>query len=295
MFVKEEYIRSALLLHGIAFEGVKYIPIGVMTDKFAFIYKGKEYIARCYPKEREYLALSEYQYMLEFQKRGILCPKPVRVINVEQYQCLIYERLKGQMLSDKYETMNGDVKDKICREIASNYKRISDIPCSGFGRMLGYNKFSYSKICDMIDEIERDAEGWIIRYGSMNPLAKNVKDRFSSYSKYINNTQPMLVWSDLSMDNIIVNTSGRLVGFIDFEGLMGADVNLGIGYLQAHESNADFVERLIRMMPELDKRKIVFYAFMRYLRILPHTHLLMPNGAKRDNLNEFLPYVRRNL
>lgn len=295
MFVREEDITYALQLYGIPCEWMEYIPIGVMTDKFAFRSVGQKYIARCYPEERGYLAEAEYGYMQEFRARGILCPKPIRVIDVGQYPCLIYEMLEGRMLGDVYEEMSENEKNGICREIANNYMRISKIRCDGLGGILGYEKFAYSSMSDMIGDVVRKAEGWIIYYGNTNPQAKKVLERFKKYVGSTKETLPVLVWSDLGMDNIIVDAQGRLSGFVDFEGLMGANENLGIGFLQAHENNSDFTMRLQKMMPELEKGEVDFYAMMRYLRILPYTHLPLPNGTKRENVNEYLPYVRRNL
>lgn len=293
--MREEDISRALQLYGIPCDWVEYIPIGVMTDKFAFGVDGKRYIARCYPEERGYLAEAECRYMQEFRERGIQCPRPVRMIDIGQYPCLIYERLEGRMLSEVYEGMSEDEKDRICREIINNYMRISEISCYGFGCMLGYRKFAYGSMSDMIGDVVREAEGWIMQYESMNPQTKIVLEKFKERAMCFREKKPVLVWSDLDMDNIIVDVQGRLVGFVDFEGLMGADVNLGLGFLQAHENNSDFVVRLMKMLPELEKWEVDFYAMMRYLRILPYTHMPLPNGTKRDNLNKYLPYVRRNL
>lgn len=292
MFVREEDISRALQVYGIPYEWVEYIPIGVMTDKFVFESGGKKYIARCYPEERGYLAEAEYMYMQEFRERGILCPRPVRIIDIGQYPCLFYERLEGRMLSEVYEGMSEDEKDSICCDIVNNYMRISEKPSSGFGRMLGYGKFAYGSMSDLIGDVVREAEGWIMQYESMNPQAKMVLDRFKKRVRSFRKMPPVLVWSDLDKDNIIVDVQGRLVGFVDFEGLMGADVNLGLGFLQAHENNSDFVVRLMKMLPELEKGEVDFYAMMRYLRILPYTHMPLPNGTKRDNLNHYMSYVQ---
>ena len=173
--------------------------------------------------------------------------------------------------------------------------RISEIPCNGFGRMLGYGKFAYGNFEDMIIDVERRAEDWIMQCGSMISQAKLVFDRFKECARSFRETKSVLVWSDFGMDNIIVDEYGKLAGFVDFEGLMGADVNLGIGFLQAHENNSDFAMRLMKKMPELENEEIDFYAMMRYLRILPYTHMPLPNGTSRENLNEYLSYVRRNL
>jgi aminoglycoside phosphotransferase (APT) family kinase protein len=295
MFVREEDISRALQLFGIPYEWVEYIPIGVMTDKFVFGSEGSKYIARCYPDGRGYLAEAEYQYMQKFRDRGMLCPQPVRIINVGQYLCLIYEMLEGRMLSEVYTHLSEGQKDDVCREIADNYMRISEVRSNGYGWMLGYEKFSHGSIEDLVDGVVNHAGGWIMQYGKTNSQAKKVLEKFKQKALFIEGSQPMLAWSELSMDNIIVDERVRLVGFVDFEGLMGADMNLGVGYLQAHENDSDFAMRLMKMMPELEEEKVEFYAMMRYLRILPNTHLPLPNGTKRENLNEYMPYVRRHL
>lgn len=293
--MREKDIRHALQLYGIPYEGVEYIPIGVMTDKFAFGSEGSKYIARCYPEERDYLAEAEYRYMQKFRERGVLCPKPVRIIDVGPYLCFIYEMLEGRMLSEVYDQLSEKQKDDVCREIVDNYMRISEVRSNGHGWMLGYEKFSHGSIEDLVDGVVNNAEEWIMQYGQTNSQAKKVLEKFKQKALFVEGSQPMLVWSEMSMDNIIVDERVRLVGFVDFEGLMGADLNLGVGYLQAHENDSNFVMRLMKMMPELEEEKVKFYAMMRYLRILPNTHLPLPNGTKRENLNEYLPYVRKNL
>ena len=295
MFVRIEDIRSSLLENGFQVEEIERIPIGVMTDKFVFHSNGSNYVARCYPRTRGYLAEAEYKYMQLFLERGILCPKPVRCIDVGGNECLIYEYLEGRMLSDVYEKMSEEIKNTVCSEIAGNYIRISTIQCNGYGLMQGSEHFTYKNMREWGREVERNAENWIRQYGEQNIWAGCALDKFKKEIKEVRETQPVLVWSDLSMDNIIVDQKGSLVGFVDFEGLMGADVHLGIGYMQAHENNSDFAKRIISMMPDMDEKKIDVYALLRYMNILPYTHLDLPNGEKRENINQYLSYVRGNL
>ena len=267
MFLRIEDIRNSLLENGFQVEEIERIPIGVMTDKFVFRSNGCNYVARCYPRNRGYLAEAEYNYMQLFHERGILCPRPVRCIDVGGNECLVYEYLEGRMLSDVYEEMSEEDRNMVCSEIVDEWGR----------------------------EVEKNAENWIRQYGEQNIWAGCALDKFKKEIKEVRETQPVLVWSDLSMDNIIVDQKGSLVGFVDFEGLMGADVHLGIGYMQAHENNSDFAQRIISLMPDMDEKKIDVYALLRYMNILPYTHLDLPNGEKRQNINQYLSYVRGNL
>ena len=292
MFINGKDIKEALLSNNIPFENIEYISIGVMTDKFVYISNGKKYIARCYPENRSYLAEAEMGYLQAFRDKGILCPKPIQCINVGQYQCLIYEYLEGKMLSDVYPTMNKEQRDMICREIADNYNRISEISCNGYGRMIGFGQFSHQSKQEFVTEVQHKAEDWLANHPNVNLWAKDIICKFKEEAKENIADNPVLVWSDLSKDNIILNKDGHLAGFVDFEGLMSADANLGIGYLQARENNSDFAKRLISQMSKKDIGKIDYYAKQRYLCILPYSHLSMPNGEPRQNLNEYLPYLK---
>ena len=75
MFTKKSEIEAL-----IGVSGLSYINKGVMTDKYE--YKGTdevEYIVRCYPFERSFLADAEFNYMQKFQKMHILAPERLSI------------------------------------------------------------------------------------------------------------------------------------------------------------------------------------------------------------------------
>ena len=288
MFVSEKDIKQVLQLYNVPCDRIDYISKGVMTDKFVF---DNKYIIRCYPECRGYLAEAEYQYMQEFLRRGILCPKPVKIVHVKQSSCLIYERVEGKMLTDVYDGMSATKKDTICAEIIQNYLYISQMPCNGYGEMLGYQQFTYQSMSDWFRRVIENAEKWMVQYGTEDLFNRSILETFREKTAIIKSQIPVLVWSDFSMDNIIVDEDGHLAGFVDFEGLMAIDSTLGIGYMQAHENNSDFSRRIIDQI-HVNKEIVDFYALLRYLALLPQAYKNLPNGTKRQPIESYLPYIQ---
>lgn len=291
MVVRLEDTKLSLETNGFRVDAIERIPIGVMTDKFLFYSAGKKYVARCFPKDRGYLAEAEYNYMKSFRERGILCPRPMCCLEVGCNACLIYEYLEGRMLTDVYDGMNKTEKNAICREIVQNYMRISRIPCKGYGAMKGYEQFESQSIEGWLTVVTNNAEEWLLQHEAQSRLAQRVLDKFKAMIWGIKIEQPVLVWSDFSKDNIIVNEQGKLAGFVDLEGLMAADVNLGVGYMQAHENNSEFFTKMIELLPIMIEQTN-FYSLLRYLVLLPNSYEALPNGTKRQSLNDYLPYIQ---
>ena len=113
----------------------------------------------------------------------------------------------------------------------------------------------------------------------------------SFFDKIFPRFKPSLVWGDLSMSNIIVKSDGTLAGFIDFEGLITGDPLFGLGHLIAHEQETDFVNRLFRLYGVGDRRRVDFYAVLRYCRLLPYCDQKLPNGTDRIPIGQYLPYA----
>lgn len=286
MFTNKKYIEE--LIH---VKSITPINKGVMTDKYEYTYDGVEYIVRCYPSNREYLADAEYSYMQLFRQNEILAPEPIKHIRDKNVSLLIYKKLKGEPLSEIWESLDETTKDKLCQQIVDNYEHICTIKCDGFGQMKAYQLFSHSSWSDFEVNIiskAKDAFRGVLETEQSQDFIENWIESSSGICKDSHN----LVWSDFSMDNIIVSENGCLVGFVDFEGLMSGDHLLGIGYLLAHENNSVFYNKIEKVGKYSNQRNAIdYFAKMRYLRLLPYKSFALPNGDQRESLNSFLPYV----
>lgn len=293
MFTHKNNIQTILCDAGYNPENLSYIPIGVMTDKYSFTHEGEEYIIRCYPKGRGWLADVEFYYMTLFGSKGIKCPIPVKSKTIGQAY-LVYKKLAGLSLQEVYDHLSDTQRETLCSEIVDNYKLISSIKNSGFGIIKGVDDFSHPTWRGFLTESVSNALSIFQKEGNDAMIACGKGLLHYSNLQFL--VEGSLVWSDFSTDNIIVSSDGHLVGFVDFEGLMSGDSMLGLGYLSAHEQNRDFVRRIIRLSgAENQQKQIDFCSVIRYCRLLPYAKSDLPNGEKREPIDTFLPYAKAKM
>ena len=261
---------------------------GVMNFKYQFTISNKNYIIRCYPKGREFLAHSEYQYLLLFEKLGIRVPHAISYDEFP-FAYLIYEKLEGDCLSDVFDSLPNDIQQVLCGQIYENFELMSSIQTDGFGNMVGYNEFKNSSWLNFIySELSRSFTylATVNKPFDCQILKTYLLEFINSRIKNKND----LVWSDFNPDNIIVTKEGELAGFIDFEGLIGGDSMLGIGYLQAKNGDSLFYRRLYEFCHLFQFGDIInFYSVFRYLRLVPYEMTRLPNGCRRESVESFLP------
>lgn len=290
MFTQQNVITDLLNERGYAPEGLVYIHKGVMTDKYSFRHADKEYIIRCYPKNRSWLAEVEFHYMELLQGNGVKCPVPIDKWQNGGQAYLLYEKLPGSTLGEVYSQLTEDQKENLCKEIVNNYNKIASISLTSYGIVKAGNSFSHSSWKEFIKDSINDALSLFQKEGNKAKIA--IGEGLLEYSEKQDVNEAHLVWSDFSVDNIIVNADGKLAGFIDFEGLMAGDSLLGLGYLIAHEKKSDFVSRIIRLSRVEDKQEIIdFYSVIRFCRLLPYAKNNLPNGERRMPIEEFLSYT----
>lgn len=268
-------------------ESFSCIKRGVMTFKYEFTIKENKFIIRCYPKGRECLASIEYNYLRYFELNEIKAP--IAYDFSEDYPAyLIYAKLEGEDLNDVFDKYSQEQQKKISQEIIENYKKISSLQTTGNGIIRNYNKFSekswttfiykelHNSFC-FLNTIETDFNNIVLQKYMFSFLSNNIKEC------------KKLVWSDFSLDNIIISKNANLSGFIDFEGLIGGDPLLGIGYLQARNGNSKFY-KTIYQLNNLERYKdiIDFYSILRYLRLIVYAKTNLPNGSQRTPINTFL-------
>lgn len=289
MFTDIDQIKRSIINKGYEVESIEYIDKGVMTDKYLVVSSGKRYIARCFPTGREWLAETEFLYLHYFLPLGIKTPKPV----FYSYgpALLFYEEIEGTPLNERFETLSDDEKDILCREIIDNYNRICKIKPTGFGRMTGYEQWSHSTWTDFLNEtIDKGYE--ILQRDHRTTACEYVADMQNS-AKYMSGFKESLVWSDFCQENIIVTHDHHLAGFVDIEGLIAGDSQLGIGYLKAHDKS-DFVDRICKAWNNTAAR-CDFYSVLRYLGLMPFQNQPLPNNSARTPIQEFLPYSHKLL
>lgn len=289
-----DYPEILLTLKGIGVipKDLTYIPRGVMTDKYLFRYNDRRYIVRCFQSYRQNQPEIEYKYLSLFQDRNIKAPIPYKFSNSAPIPFIIYEMLDGEPLADCYNKLDSNTQISLCKEIVSNYHKISQIRNNGFGRIQAFDKFSNNSWTEFIMQVIENAETMAEKQGDIR--MKHCCKRMRKYALNLPESSPNLIWSDFSSDNIIVDEYGKLSGFIDFEGLLSGDPALGIGYMYAHETNLNLISQLMKAISiSNNSDNIAFYSLIRWCRLMPYQHLPLLNGEEREPLREFLPNAYR--
>ncbi len=288
MFTDKHIIHKLLTDVGLMPTNLTFISRGVMTDKYSFSNGDKRYIIRCFQLHRSNQPVIEFRYLTLFQQRGIKAPTPFKFSSSGPIPYIIYEMLEGEPMTDCFESLSTERLKGLCREIAENYLRIAKIQNKEFGRIQAFDKFSNNSWKEFIMKSIEIAETMAEK--RKDDLMKHCCRRMRRFAISLPESTPNLIWSDFSSDNIIIGSNGKLSGFIDFEGLLSGDPQLGIGYLFAHETNQNLILNLREAFQIPAGSKIVnFYSLLRWCRLLPYQHLPLLNGEKREPLQKFLP------
>lgn len=288
MFTDGQNILKLLTDAGLIVSDLTFIPRGVMTDKYSFSIGDKRYIIRCFQHYRPNQPEIEFRYLTLFQQRGIKAPKPFKFSSSSPIPYIIYEMLPGEPMTDCLNSLSTERQKELFLEIADNYLKIAEIQNKEFGRIQAFDEFSHRSWKEFIMQVIEAAE---TRAEKLNDDSmKDCCRRMRKFALSLPETTPNLIWSDFSSDNIIIDSKGKLSGFIDFEGLLSGDPMLGIGYFLAHENNQRLIDNLRDTFQISDESKLVdFYSLIRWCRLLPYQHLPLLNGEKREPLKEFLP------
>lgn len=291
MFTQISDIQAVLEAKQIKVDSIRFITQGVMTDKYHVHCGSEEYIVRCYPPSREWLAETEFRYLQLLRACQVLVPRPI-FYQMEGIPLLLYERLQGDTLRNRYNTIPQMERQRLLDEIVDNYQKVSRVSTLGAGRSKGYDSWTNATWIEFLDcEIGKTRD---VALQTNDTKVVKVCDGMQAFLPRISEIK-QLVWSDFSMDNIIISPNGHLAGFIDWEGLMAGDPLLGVGYLLAHETTT-FAEDIMKY-PEYKKHRqiINFYAVLRYIRLYPYLKEALPNGTPRDPIENYLSYSVKHL
>lgn len=290
----EDIISVVKSLFSNEITSVKPINKGVMTYKFEFNYQNTDYVIRVYPTDRQEFASLEKEYYRILHERNVKMPHFVTSsvdISFSRINFIIYEKLHGKTLRETFSSLEKTQKIKLITQVNDNYSRISDIKANGAGIITYSLEFSHSSWIGFLKDVIIESTHYAKQSKSLSGIdipklfAKLEFEVRSCVSEKRNFT-----WSDFNPDNIIVNTDGNLVGFIDFESILGADPLLGIGYLYARDGDTEFYKLYGSLyINDKEERLVNLYGVIRYLRLLPFLDKALPNGQARDPINEFLP------
>jgi len=269
---------------------IEYIDMGVMTYKYRFKIKEVDYIIRVFPHTRGYIAAKEYDILKLANKNDCKVPEVIITSCTDDVYYIIYVMLPGRPLSVVLNALTKVELDSISREISENMHSLSGITFPGYGSITDENKLKRSWLEFLVENIQSNFNNLINTGLFTTRTLENIKVFMEENSQVNKTSVSQLVWSDFNADNIIIENK-HLSGFIDFEGTIGGDPLLAIGYLFAIEGDSLFFQSIMGSMnlyPSFDKENVIFYSMIRLFRLVKHINEPLPTERSRVPILNFL-------
>lgn len=291
-------IREIIHFHyGIVPEIVLPINLGVMTYKYEFAFNYKPYIIRIYPKSREYIGAREFDILKLGKQFNCKVPNVCFNNTYEKFTYIIYEKLEGESLSLHFNNLKINEQENICAQIAENFFSLSRIQFEKFGDIIK-NNIWYNEWKDFLLASILDGKNSLIGNDFFKTI--DTEKLFVNLYKILDKLRvdrPLLVWTDFSQENIIIQNN-TLTGFVDFESCLAGDPRMAFGYLFAREGNSNFylnIKHFLQKKINFTDSEIAFYALIRIIRIIKYTNSSLPNGDKREGLHKYFRGLRDSI
>lgn len=277
---------------------VRQEPRGVMTFKVIAEMPGEQrYIVRFYPTDRSHIVAFEPDLMRIAFELGVSAPDVVtdsRIGPNAPMAYVVYRMICGERLTDKWAELSQWQKNRLVSEIVENLDLLTSIRVSGYGELTTANQARHTSWDEFLGLSVRVGVKAARLHGELpESILRSIERLETEYSEFAHCDNTTIAWSDISPDNIIVNSQGELAGFIDFEGMLSGDRVLTLGYLYARYYETDFAKLILdsysSVADEPFFRKVYFFAVLRGLRLLPHLDRPLPTGVQRLPVSQIFP------
>lgn len=277
---------------------ISEIHLGVMTRKFFVgIDTGnftENYVIRIFPPDRSFLVLQESATLKVLNSLNVASPKFVcssLEIPLAKDPFIMYRYLEGVPLGTKFCQLEETSRLSLIEQIANNLLLMKHVRHTEYGER-GNHTLSWQRYLENV-----------IKRGEM-PLSKHNLLEYKtihrlmghglvSFGEHFSSVSSVLVWLDLSVDNIIIDDD-KVAGLIDFESIVYGDPIMSLGFLYAKEGSSQFfleLKNCLRKHMIFNDDLINFYALIRLFRIAPYLSQKLPSGEERRPVREFFQGV----
>ena len=278
------------------YKSFRKVEQGVMTEKYVVtgldesLNEGK-FVVRIFPKGRENVLNFEPSVIKEAFRQGVKVPELAGSSlehSIDDLNYIIYKYLPGRPLSEVYGQMGKDEKANLIKEIVGNLIMLSNVECNKYGPLVTELNGKYESWKTFLFESLSTGKPFLEKHSELNNKLISMFDSTFTNEENESEVKKGLVWLDFHPENIIVNDSNKLEGFIDFEEIVSGDLKMSLGYLYAREGSSIFFQDVFREYSKtydaIQLKDIEGYAFIRLCRIAPYLKLDLPSGKKRDSL-----------
>lgn len=293
--------RIVSAISGRKIRSTQAILRGVMTFKCLVETVSEErFIVRFYPPGRQAVLNCEPDLLARCRGSGLPVPTVIGDARTGPKAALAYvayRMIDGATLSEAMPHLTAGQQQVLASELARCLFELRQIEHHGYGELVtadsaddvSWPAFVKRSFYDGIESLEQT------RLIDSSALLR-LRELVTRTSNHLDWQSSQLVWGDITFANIIIDSSGRLAGLIDFESSLSGDPLATLGYCFACHGNHPFWEALVQRWPQaLDaaaRKRILLYAILRGLRLAPYLDRPLPTGHPRDALFEIFPGMK---
>lgn len=270
---------------------------GVMTYKFAVeLPSGERYVVRFYPASRAHVVHYEPDAIRRLAGAGIPVPTVVadsRTGPPTDLAYIVYRFIPGEALGDRVGSLGPSACAGIAPQLMTYFEAMGDLSVHGFGelvdsRMARYRSWDEYLQTSFTAGLRAIADGLFPA-----DVSEGLRDLAERLDRFPPPQSSTLAWGDVSLENILVDGRDRVVALVDFEGLLGAETLLHLGYFFAAHGSHPLLDLLSESWPggvgAEERLRLNLYSVLRVLTIAPYLGSPLPTGHPRGPVNQVFP------
>lgn len=274
---------------------VRRLERGVMNIKFlVHVRDGPALVVRFYPASNAAAPGYEPDLLRRLHEHGMPVPRVLdsRSAIARELPYAVYEWLEGDTLNE-WQPRPGQSRASVVRELAALLDEAGTIAVRGHGELVsatqarfdGWHAFMRSSFDVGIAAAREHATLPGALIADLAAIRGTLRDLRAPATHG-------LAWADIREEHVIVGIDGRIAGLVDFEGALGAEPALNLGYCRAWYGERGLARELADAWSaaghEEDPRRVSLYAVLRGVRIAAFAHLPLPAGRARQPVYETL-------
>ena len=296
--LQNDAARIVAEMSGLTVRLAQAIPRGVMTFKYLVeTADGERFVVRFYPSSRQAVLNCEPDLLARCRRAGLPVPLVItdaRTGPTASLAYIVYRMTEGTALSEALLGFTMAQRRALAADVTRCLFDLRRIEFHGYGELLTGDAAAHPSWRAFVNRSFDAGMASLARNRLVDASSLYRLRRLVERVRRIEDWRPrQLVWGDIRFENILVSTSGRLAGLIDFESCLSGDPLATLGYCFAAHGTDPWCGLLLGAWPEtLDaasRERILFYAILRALRLAPYAHRRLPTGQPRDPLPQIFP------
>ena len=269
----------------------------------------KKYVMRLTSSENKEYYQGSLCWLKELEKLNILVPK---ILYHGEFDNLFYTLISfidGKDLGEVYESLTGEHKRDIAKEIANIQCKVSNLPqADNYGSSFTKNDAKYKSWQEFLKSIIERARD---RIAKNKIFDVSIYDELISYinifEDYFKTVAPTAFLDDITTKNVLIN-NGKLSGIIDVDEICYGDSLLTIGLtnmaLIADKLDTNYIDYWLNEIKATGEQKkvLIFYTMLFCVDFMGEQGMIFENGkqiivneGKVKRLNSIYKFLKNKI